>query len=331
MISIIVPVYNSDKYLNNCLESIHRQQYQDWECILIDDGSTDEGGAICDSWCKFDSRMRVFHQPNSGVSVARNNGIKYAFGEHIVFIDSDDWIDENYLSILYANRGTCDLIVSGYIDHYESGQIIASKPCKSEFIDISRTYVYIITDLLRKNLLYGPTNKLYKSEIIRKHNITFPDDCFLGEDLVFNFNYLDHIVSIETISEAHYNYRRLQFGSLSTKVHQNQFQTDYQHWKLRYNFFEKKDLLTDESMGALMKLLWGLIYDGVFRYETLGYPSIKYLKFLNDISETNLLLKYTHVFSCTHWIKQAIVKKRYVLLYLFFNYRRLKNWFISFK
>lgn len=192
MISIIVPVYNSDKYLNNCLESIHRQQYQDWECILIDDGSTDESGTICDSWCKFDSRMRVFHQPNSGVSVARNNGIKYAFGEHIVFIDSDDWIDENYLSILYANRGTCDLIVSGYIDHYESGQIIASKPCKSEFIDISRTYVYIITDLLRKNLLYGPTNKLYKSEIIRKHNITFPDDCFLGEDLVFNFNYLDH-------------------------------------------------------------------------------------------------------------------------------------------
>ncbi len=324
MISIVVPVYNSDKYLNKCLESIHRQQYQDWECILIDDGSNDASGYLCDTWCKIDSRMRVFHQPNSGVSVARNNGIKHASGEYITFIDSDDWIDENYLSVLCAKGGNSDLIVSGIVDHYENGQIVTSKPCKSQHIIISRFFVNDFTDLLKKNLLYGPTNKLYKSEIVRKHRIMFPEDCSKGEDLVFNFNYLDHIVSIETVSEAHYNYRKSQLDSLFAKVYYNQFQTDYQHWKLRYNFFEKRDLLTVESTGLLMRLLWGLIYDGIFRYEVLGYPSIRYLKFLNEISETNMLSNYSHTFSCAHWIKQAIIHKRYICLYIFFSFRRLK-------
>ena len=119
MISIVIPVYNSAKYLNDCIESIRRQKYNDWECILIDDGSSDGSSRICDEWAEVDKRFKAFHQPNSGVSTARNNGIKYVSGEYITFIDSDDWIDDNYLSTLIANGGECDLIVSGIVDCYE--------------------------------------------------------------------------------------------------------------------------------------------------------------------------------------------------------------------
>ena len=323
MISIIVPVYNSGKYLDYCLETICRQTYQDWECILIDDGSTDESGAICDVWSKKESRIRTVHQSNAGVSMARNNGIGYARGEYIAFIDSDDWIDDNYLSILIANGGNSDLIVSGIIDQYEGGQSVIIKPNTSGTINISRPYADVLTDLLKKNLLYGPTNKLYKTDLIRKYGIVFPDGCSLGEDLVFNFRYLNYVNSIETISEAHYNYRKIISGTLSTKTYYNQFQTDYQHWKIRYDFFRKNQLLTEESTILFMQLLWGVIYDGVFRYESLGYPSIKYLEFLNEIPEIDMLMKHTVVFSCSPWIKRAIIKRNYLKFYTYFNSRRL--------
>lgn len=329
MISIIVPVYNSGKYLDYCLGSIYRQNYQDWECILINDGSTDDSGLICDCWSKKDSRIRVFHQSNSGVSIARNNGISHARGEYITFVDSDDWINDNYLSILIANGGGCDLIVSGIIDQYPGGKSITSKPSISEIINISRSCVDTFIDLLKKNLLYGPTNKLYKSDIIRKYGINFPEGCSLGEDLVFNFKYLNYVGSIETISEACYNYRKSQSGSLFTTVHYNQFQTDYQHWKIRYGFFEKKDLLTAELNVVLMQLLWGVIYDGVFRYESLGCPSIKYLKFLKEIPDIDMLKNYMTAFSCSQWIKRAIIRRGYLLFYIYFNGRKFVQRFVS--
>lgn len=323
MISIIVPVYNSADYLEDCIESIYRQLYPDWECILIDDGSSDGSARICDAWTKIDRRFRVFHQLNSGVSTARNTGIKYALGEYITFIDSDDWVDDNYLSALIATGGESDLIVSGIIDCYADGRSVVCKPCTSAVIDIIPQFVDVLTDLLKKNLLYGPTNKLYKSDIIRKHNIGFPIDCSLGEDLVFNFTYLDYVRTIETVSEAHYNYRRIPSGSLSTKVSYDKFKNDYHHWQLRFNFFKNKNLLTDSSKAVLMKLLWGVLYDGIFRYESLGYPSIQYLKFLNKIQEIDLLQEYTSVFNCSPWIKHAILNRRYLILFMYFHFQRL--------
>lgn len=99
-ISIIVPVYNVEKYLRECLDSILRQDYTNWECILVDDGSRDSGGAICDEYARRDSRFLVVHQPNRGLSAARNTGIKMARGKFLSFIDSDDWVAPDFLSTL---------------------------------------------------------------------------------------------------------------------------------------------------------------------------------------------------------------------------------------
>lgn len=108
MVSIIVPVYNTDKFLHRCIDSILAQTYTDFELLLIDDGSKDSSGTICDEYAAKDVRVRVFHKENGGVSSARNMGLDNARGEWITFVDSDDWIDDNYLEALY---GAC--IVSG--------------------------------------------------------------------------------------------------------------------------------------------------------------------------------------------------------------------------
>ncbi|MBR2282466.1 MAG: glycosyltransferase [Spirochaetales bacterium] len=103
LISIIVPVYNSEKYLSRCLDSIKAQTLSDFECLVIDDGSTDSSGSICDSYASEDSRFKVFHKENGGVSKARNLGLDHACGDYVGFVDSDDWIDDTMFDILFRN------------------------------------------------------------------------------------------------------------------------------------------------------------------------------------------------------------------------------------
>ena len=103
LISVIVPVYNVEQYLDTCIRSVLQQSYPLFELLLVDDGSTDSSGALCDRWKKRDGRIRVFHQDNAGLSVARNKGIREAKGEYLCFVDSDDWIHEAYLQVLYEN------------------------------------------------------------------------------------------------------------------------------------------------------------------------------------------------------------------------------------
>ena len=103
-ISVIVPVYNTEKYLHRCVDSILAQTFTDFELLLIDDGSTDSSGAICDEYAQKDSRVRVFHKENGGVSSARNLGLDKAKGKWVTFVDSDDWIKESFLNKLYINE-----------------------------------------------------------------------------------------------------------------------------------------------------------------------------------------------------------------------------------
>ena len=103
-ISVIVPVYNTEKYLHRCVDSILAQTFTDFELLLIDDGSTDSSGAICDESAQKDSRVRVFHKENGGVSSARNLGLDKAKGKWVTFVDSDDWIKESFLNKLYINE-----------------------------------------------------------------------------------------------------------------------------------------------------------------------------------------------------------------------------------
>jgi glycosyltransferase involved in cell wall biosynthesis len=113
MISIIVPVYNTEKYLDQCIQSILSQTYTDFELLLIDDGSTDSSGAICDRYAEQDSRVRVFHKPNGGVSSARNLGLDNAKGEWVTFCDSDDWVYDYWLQNFADSSDDVDIVCQG--------------------------------------------------------------------------------------------------------------------------------------------------------------------------------------------------------------------------
>ena len=132
MISIIIPVYNVKLYLDNCIQSVIQQSYTDFECILVDDGSTDGSSEICDQWAEKDNRIIIVHQPNGGVSSARNKGLEQAKGEYICFIDSDDWVDVDYLSAMINNlkEKETDLIICGLTQEFKLHRLYTSTVTK---------------------------------------------------------------------------------------------------------------------------------------------------------------------------------------------------------
>ena len=138
MISVIVPVYNVEKYLRKCLDSILNQTYQNFEVILVNDGSTDDSGKICNEYALRNPVIKAFHKKNGGLSEARNYGVVYAKGEYVTFIDSDDYIDYHYLERMKKalNLSNADIVIVGQIDETEDGNILGIKGDSKEEIKI---------------------------------------------------------------------------------------------------------------------------------------------------------------------------------------------------
>ena len=172
MISIIIPVYNVKLYLDNCIQSVIQQSYTDFECILVDDGSTDGSSEICDQWAEKDNRIIIVHQPNGGVSSARNKGLEQAKGEYICFIDSDDWVDVDYLSAMINNlkEKETDLIICGLTQEFKDRNCIDYIPQQSLNFELGCNHTNYFVMLNEQNLLYGPIVKLYKNNIIQTIN-----------------------------------------------------------------------------------------------------------------------------------------------------------------
>lgn len=202
MISVIVPVYNSEKYLHRCIDSILAQTYTDFELLLIDDGSKDNSGKICDEYAAKDSRIRVFHKENGGVSSARNMGLDNAQGEWITFVDSDDWV-ENDAYISLDKNSDKDIIINSFLMYYEGnfykeGDIslyISSKKQKDDFL-----FKYLHTGLLTT-----VCSKIYKKDIIG--DIYFDKNVVVGEDTLFFLNVILRATQIQIIDSPYYIYR----------------------------------------------------------------------------------------------------------------------------
>ena len=186
-ISIIVPVYKVEAYLDRCVESIVNQTYQNLEIILVDDGSPDTCGAMCDAWAEKDSRIRVIHKSNGGLSDARNAGMAIATGEYIAFVDSDDWIDEKMISVLYARLQSdqSDISVCNALLVYEDD--INNRPL-AHLQNCVLERENAMLELIKENLLKCPACfRLYKSELVRP--IAFPvgklhEDAFWSHQVI---------------------------------------------------------------------------------------------------------------------------------------------------
>lgn len=202
-ISIIVPVYNVGKYLSMCIDSILAQTFTEFELLLIDDGSSDKSGIICDEYARKDTRIRVFHKLNGGVSSARNLGLENALGEWVTFVDADDWISDSFIENLYK-----PILSDNTIEFVQGG---CTNYINSEIADIEQQYEDLVSSdsIHLFNHFRGLTvSKMFRLDnVIRTFNLTFDEQMRTAEDMAFTLDYIFHITKYCFISEVGYYYR----------------------------------------------------------------------------------------------------------------------------
>lgn len=237
MISVIIPVYNTEKYIKKCVQSIRDQTYKDIEILLIDDGSTDDSLSICQNFERLDYRIKCIHQSNRGLSAARNKGLQNATGKYVVFLDSDDWCEKDMLMQYYSDvkSTNADNVVQGFnIDFEQSGKTLKNV--------VNKTYTYSrevlwqgIYELEKTGLLNSCCNKLYKMSIIKKNDLKFRLDAMPAEDLMFNCEYFKCASSVHISEYAYYHYIKREIITLT-----NTYREGYDEQITCYNVARKK-------------------------------------------------------------------------------------------
>lgn len=174
-VTVIIPAYNAGKYIEQCLKSVYEQTFKNWECIVVDDGSTDNTGAICDEYANKDSRFRIVHSINQGVSASRNKAICLAAGKYIQFVDADDSISPEMLEVLVNNIGDNDMLVFGFQYVFSDRSKKVSQKCSTDLID----------DMLSGRIVGSPWNKFLALKCIRESSVRFNESLSFCEDICF--------------------------------------------------------------------------------------------------------------------------------------------------
>lgn len=213
IVSIIVPLYNSATSIEKCITSLLKQTYPFVEIILINDGSTDNSGELCDRFAIENKNIKVIHKKNGGVSNARNVGIEAAKGEWITFVDSDDFVDPDYVSDM-MNHSDCDFVASHIkVEGWTGWKDIPLQDCKWEKHKLS---CFFSENLHRLNFMVC---KLFRRRIVVEFSVKFDDMISYGEDTLFVYTYLRYVNSAATISKASYHYNCYSSVSLSKRTH----------------------------------------------------------------------------------------------------------------
>ncbi len=326
-ISIIVPIYNAEKFLHKCINSILCQTFSDFELILVDDGSPDNSGKICDEYERRDHRVTVIHKKNGGVSSARNAGIEVAKGEYICFVDSDDYVERDYIECLVNTKSKypnikniwCSFYVLSdsediKVNSYESGN-------SGKVIVVSKKQIMTIHE---KWLTPMPWNKLYEAEIIKCNNIKMDEELSLGEDFIFNIEYIDFANSddILIINKPLVYYKSDNENSLDNKYYKNLLQI-YQ----KINSQLKKYLLKWNADEEEIKKYYNTVY---FSYERIlkntmsrnnsdsFYKKIKYNNSIIKSDEFNNCIKNMQ-YNLPVVLKTSYKIKNYYFIYLYEN------------
>jgi glycosyltransferase involved in cell wall biosynthesis len=246
IISIIMPVYRVEKYVGRAIESILTQTLGDFEFLIVDDGSPDSCGLICDEYAAKDSRIRVIHQDNSGAANARNAAMKYATGKYYYFMDADDWAQANMLEdmVALADAHNAQCVVAGYyIDTYysESEHLVLNVSHPDTVYQDRQDFRRHAYRLFDKNLLYTPWNKLYREDYLRSNGLKFPHTFW--DDFPFNLSVLRDVERVVVTSKQYYHFIRARAESETAKYVAGMYEKReeehlwlldlYQHWDIR--------------------------------------------------------------------------------------------------
>lgn len=254
-VSAIVPVYNAEKWLERCVKSIVNQTLNNIEIILIDDGSCDGSGDLCESFATNDTRIRVIHNNNGGPSKARNAGMRVAVGEYIAFVDADDEIKSNMYEMMFKraheNGDVCDIVMCNICNSNRMEETIINL----QLNDVYNTNAEIVEEIIKffyngkASGLASPCNKLYRREFLRYYSIEFDEGRIRAEDYFFNFYAFKYANLVRTMAEPYYIYHQDNSNSIMHSYRENQYyewkrdnkelleQADYLPLDINYNKF----------------------------------------------------------------------------------------------
>lgn len=327
-VSIIVPVYNSEKTIKECFNSLEKQTLKNIEIIYIDDGSTDNSYYLLKQLCIKSSKSVVYHKNNGGPSSARNFGINNANGKLIMFCDSDDvveetwcqelymaYIEKNYLPVCHMRRENKD----GHIRWSSHDYIFFDCDEKIKIINLEE-----IDCLYKAQLLNSPCNKLYSKEIIDTYEIFFSETMDLGEDLLFNINYISHLknAKICLVNKVLYRYIDNNNQSLTMKYNPDYFNIQHEIFEKLIEFFYKCNIVDKEYFKELYYDYFFLIYNYFDIYmKSNNDLFIKKAHYLNKILKKDSLLDLC--FKFCDFKEDSIIatfifkRKNYYLIWLF--------------
>jgi glycosyltransferase involved in cell wall biosynthesis len=329
-VSIIVPIYNSERYLDKCITSILNQEFTDFELILVNDGSKDNSQKICDMYAEKDDRIVVKHVKNEGVSSARNTGINLARGRYITFIDSDDFIQSDYILELHKNIIINSAQLSICAIKVFTDKVEKELNVGNGILDFNDVNKQLFLKLNQKFLLYAPYSKLYITEIIKANKIRFDNQISYGEDLIFNFMYYKCINKVSITDTTAYYYVQDNTESLSKKYRKDRFLMAKRIHLTLLDFFNEINLTDKQSYQLLYGRLFDDVYNSLFLINDQNFSRglLNRFKYINSIlkdNEINNCIKYADVSGYSGGIV-SIIRLKSSMLFLFFNFfSKLKN------
>ncbi len=283
-LSIIIPVYNAEKYLETCVMSFADSVKLNYEVLLIDDGSTDNSLEVCNSLSERNSNIRVIKKENGGVSSARNRGITESKGEYLMFIDSDDYLEVGAINkiIDILNKKNNQLIIFGY-NRVKNNAINTELASYSGDVCIDEV-LKIMLDNKSLHYFNYPWNKIYNTKIIKENNLLFNEKINLGEDAIFNMKYMKYISAVMFVRKCIYNYRVSEGNTLSTKIMSvdyllTTYNTIFDSYVSLYKYYNCYEKYKKEINSRYLDYLIGLLND-LMREKNLKSSSdrIKFLK-----------------------------------------------------
>ncbi len=330
LISIVIPVYNAGKYLEECLESV--VAYQDcgaFEVILVDDGSRDESGKICDAYSEKYGNIHTFHIKNSGVSNARNYGIEHSVGEYITFCDADDYYINDLLSEASAvlKRESPDLLFYNYI--YEQADGVKTQSYHFEKDSLLYDPVTLLKYMLKSEAFNSSCNKFFKRDIIRENNISFKAGQRYGEDRDFVMKYLTVSQSSYYLPLEGYFYRYVKSSAVN-KTRYDYFDNVFYEYRSKKGICEELGILNDETLRALTETAVNHTVTAVFASYNNGFytymRSVKTLfknsELMDVLSKAQKIIFYNYAHSEVY---QYIIRKQAVLCWLYVKKMHLKE------
>lgn len=335
LVSVIIPVYNAEKHLKKCIESLLIQTLQSCEFIFINDGSTDKSQSIIEDFQKTDTRIILINQENQGVSVARNNGLQIAKGDYIGFVDADDTVLPNYFQALLeiAQQENVDIVISRYFINQKGKQQVSqtifpeNKVLHSDFIQKK-----IIPHCIQTENLNAIWNKLFQRQLIQKNSIRFPIGVALGEDGWFNIQAFQHANSIYFTNYMGYTYFEIEGSATKDFKSKNYFERILEEYNQDYAVFENTSLDSESITKLKAEKCINKTISLLHEYAKPGFEESfrKVSEVLNNATFQQILANnYNQIIAQKNryerFILRAVKNKWIYLLFIAMAYSRFRN------